>query len=32
MSEIREGAFECVEKEPAFVGPGDGWSLVSASG
>jgi hypothetical protein len=32
MSDVRAGAFECVEKEPAFVGPGDGWSLVSASG
>jgi hypothetical protein len=32
MTEIREGAFECVEKEPTFVGPGDGWSLVTGSG
>jgi hypothetical protein len=32
MNEIRTGAFECVEAEPPFVGPGDGWALVSASG
>jgi hypothetical protein len=32
MNEIRTGAFECVEAEPQFVGPGDGWALVSASG
>jgi hypothetical protein len=32
MNELRTGAFECVEAEPPFVGPGGGWSLVSASG
>ena len=31
MNEIREGQFQCVETEPPFVGPGDGWSLVSAT-
>jgi hypothetical protein len=31
MNEIREGRFQCVETEPPFVGPGDGWSLVSSS-
>jgi hypothetical protein len=32
MNEIREGIFQCVETEPPFVGPGEGWTLVSASG
>jgi hypothetical protein len=31
MNEIRQGIFQCVDKEPPFVGPGEGWSLVSAS-
>jgi hypothetical protein len=31
MSEIRDGRFQCVETEPPFVGPGDGWSLVSST-
>jgi hypothetical protein len=31
MNEIRQGIYQCVEKEPPFVGPGEGWSLVSAS-
>jgi hypothetical protein len=31
MNEIRAGAFECVDVDPPFVGPGDGWTLVSAS-
>ena len=31
MNEIREGRFQCVEVEPPFVGPGDGWSLISSS-
>jgi hypothetical protein len=32
MNEIRQGIFQCVETEPPFVGPGEGWTLVSASG
>jgi hypothetical protein len=32
MTQIRTGAITCEEKEPPFVGPGDGWTLVSASG
>jgi hypothetical protein len=32
MTQIRTGAITCAEKEPPFVGPGDGWTLVSASG
>ena len=31
MTEIRDGRFECVEAEPAFVGPGDGWSVATAA-
>jgi hypothetical protein len=31
MTEIRDGTFQCVVTEPPFVGPGDGWSLVSSS-
>ena len=31
MNEIRDGTFQCVVTEPPFVGPGDGWSLVSSS-
>ena len=32
MNQIRNGAITCTTADPPFVGPGDGWSLVSASG
>jgi hypothetical protein len=32
MNQIRNGAISCTSSDPPFVGPGDGWSLVSASG
>jgi hypothetical protein len=31
MNEIRTGVHDCLEVEPPFVGPRDGWTLVSAS-
>jgi hypothetical protein len=31
MAEIRDGRFQCVAAEPAFVGPGDGWSVATAA-
>jgi hypothetical protein len=31
MTQIRSGATTCEEAEPPFLGPGEGWSLVSAS-
>jgi hypothetical protein len=29
IGQIRTGRLECVEREPTFVGPGDGWSLAT---
>ena len=31
MTEIRDGRYECVEAEPPFVGPGDGWAVATAA-